>query len=1161
MLNKEDARHIIDLNPYKIIDEQIAERQFEVIVKAYNHLSQENNNFIYIADEVGLGKTYVALGIASLLRRFCKEERRANYKDVILVPKQNLQHKWNKEINNFVVHNYKTECNIVKSVLGKPIGNCGLSNIHHQLELFSINNPSYEIYRNSSFSIATSGEAKDWQQKLLDLVPENLKPIFSRGRKLFGKNEEDFIYLKRLYAYLLNLSFPEIDLLIVDEAHNFKHGVDEGVAIRNQIVSRLMGYTSEDDKLKIFNQIPELNIELIKPKAKKVIFLSATPLDNGLHEIKQQFDCFLPNHKFSKSEAISVDIKSSLNSFMIRGLMNIKLRNETENDGKVSRNMYRHEHRRGNVEKLIEANPQYIKDDLESIILGIMQYKTLKHFDESNNKSFEIGMLAAFETFNPKTQSDQEYEETSNRTTIKSADQGIVQRIASSYFDKFKTHLPHPKQDNMVEVLFNGLKNQTKSLVFVRRIASVVELERKLNLKVEEWQFDRIKKYVQQSERLRALTKSFKERHQIFEIERIIELLGEKVLKENKTHFSNLVEGNHNISHSVSENLIVLYHSERTDSDLEIYRQLILKHLNLTNIKTELCIVASVVLTKYLEEIKELNTKDEEEQFTESQDEVMSYFFSSYFSSKRYLEGFNFRKLFGTRDWYKFNYYHLQNNITNFHFDTSKLVQIIFDERERTSSQRMAIINERLLESHESARTNEVIPNYSEVDETFKKKTFFNLLLEGPLSEQYLNWLTLKLPKPSKGYSFIDDLDVLIELFQGVFRNGSGLLPAYVAECIGGNNFETTLLKILSESYPDVIKELKQIIIDFDKILSTNFSDRSKIQRAMYGQFPVTGASGFHKRDLSRVATQFRMPGYPYVLISTDVLKEGEDLHLYCKDVYHYGIAWNPSDMEQRTGRIDRINSSCYFELKNDGKINFDNSLQVFYPYLADTLEVNQVAKVFNKMNDFIQTFYDISVIREKDTLVSTDDIVKEIPVQIKDFLTSKYDHDNNHWPEYNEKTTENLNLVGQTKEQINALIESTLNILKLNFEKFNIYPYQKENQFSIRANIDLNGRRAPLIITLVNGSFFNEIVLAIDSIIGRSTHSELRRINVREAMRTSLLKKDMELKENNDYLLVRKLVSINESPENQIEMIKSVLIEADELEEKYTGGDDEGFK
>jgi hypothetical protein len=1160
MLNKKEARHIIDLNPSKNIDEEIAERQFEVIVKAYNHLAQENNNFIYIADEVGLGKTYVALGIASLLRRFCHEDRRAKYKDVILVPKQNLQYKWTKEIKNFINKNYKSECNIVKSVLGIPVGKCDVSNLHHQFELFSIDNPSYELYRNSSFSIATSGEAKEWQQKLEELIPDNLKPIFIKGRSLFEKKEEDFIYLKRLYAYLMNISFPEIDLLIVDEAHNFKHGVGEGVAIRNQIVSRLMGYISQDDISRIFNEIPELNIDLIKSKAKKVIFLSATPIDNGLHEIKQQFDCFLPNHKFINSENISEDIKNALNSFMIRGLMNIKLFNETENQGKVSRNMYRHEHRRGNVEKRIDANPQYINDDLESIILGIMQYKTLKQFNEANNKSFEIGMLAAFETFNPKIQSEQEYEETANKTTTTSADQGVVQRIANSYFDNFQTHLPHPKQDNMVEALFNGLKNQTKSLVFVRRIATVIELEKKLNLKVEEWLFEKIKRYISESDRLKALAKSFTERHQIVEIERIIVLLGEKILEGKKTHFANLVENKLNLTDALSEYLILLYHSERTDDNLEAYRRLILRHINRTSIKTELKEIAYLIVTNFLIELKELTTNDQEEQLTEIQDEVTTYFFTSYFSSKRYVEGFNFRKRFGTRDWYKFNYYHLHENLSNFNFDTNKLKEIEFKEREKTAAQRMELINERLLESYENAQTNKVISNYNEVQDFFKKKTFFNLLLEGPLSNEYVDWLNNRIGNPSKGYSFIDDLDALIEIYQGIFRNGSGLLPAYVAECLNQANFEKTILKILSESFPEVIEELRQILIDFDKIIATNFSDRSKIQRALYGQYPINGASGFHKRDISRVATQFRMPGYPYVLISTDVLKEGEDLHLYCKDVYHYGIAWNPSDMEQRTGRIDRINSSSYFKLKKDGKRTFENALQVFYPYLADTLEVNQVAKVFNKMNDFIQTFYDISIVREKDTQVSTDDIVKEIPVQIKDFLTSKYDHDNQFWPDYEGESTDNLNTIGHTKEYLNSVLKQTLEMLKSNFDKFNVNPYCVNEQFLIRANIDINGRNAPLKMTMVNGKEFNTIEYSVESLIGRSTNSELRKINVKASIRQYLEEKDMDLVENNDYLLVRKRVALDEPASNQLEIITSLLIEADKLELKYIGGDEEGF-
>jgi hypothetical protein len=53
------------------------------------------------------------------------------------------------------------------------------------------------------------------------------------------------------------------------------------------------------------------------------------------------------------------------------------------------------------------------------------------------------------------------------------------------------------------------------------------------------------------------------------------------------------------------------------------------------------------------------------------------------------------------------------------------------------------------------------------------------------------------------------------------------------------------------------------------------------INLGLYSQHPIVGVSGYHKRNVSIVATQFRMPGFPYVLITTDILKEGEDLHHY----------------------------------------------------------------------------------------------------------------------------------------------------------------------------------------------------------------------------------------------------------------------------------------
>jgi hypothetical protein len=46
---------------------------------------------------------------------------------------------------------------------------------------------------------------------------------------------------------------------------------------------------------------------------------------------------------------------------------------------------------------------------------------------------------------------------------------------------------------------------------------------------------------------------------------------------------------------------------------------------------------------------------------------------------------------------------------------------------------------------------------------------------------------------------------------------------------------------------------------------------------------------------------------FPEVLISSPVLGEGVDLHRFCRHVIHHDLCWNPSTLEQRTGRLDRI--------------------------------------------------------------------------------------------------------------------------------------------------------------------------------------------------------------------------------------------------------------
>lgn len=69
--------------------------------------------------------------------------------------------------------------------------------------------------------------------------------------------------------------------------------------------------------------------------------------------------------------------------------------------------------------------------------------------------------------------------------------------------------------------------------------------------------------------------------------------------------------------------------------------------------------------------------------------------------------------------------------------------------------------------------------------------------------------------------------------------------------------------------------------------------------RRVHGETPST------TRD--RLALAFNSPLFPEVLVSSSVMGEGIDLHRFCRHVIHHDGYWNPSVLEQQTGRLDRI--------------------------------------------------------------------------------------------------------------------------------------------------------------------------------------------------------------------------------------------------------------
>ena len=79
----------------------------------------------------------------------------------------------------------------------------------------------------------------------------------------------------------------------------------------------------------------------------------------------------------------------------------------------------------------------------------------------------------------------------------------------------------------------------------------------------------------------------------------------------------------------------------------------------------------------------------------------------------------------------------------------------------------------------------------------------------------------------------------------------------------------------------------------------------------------------------------FNTPLFPMVLIANEVMQEGLDLHKHCRRIVHHDLAWNPAQIEQRIGRIDRLGSLTSRMRDSDPTVTLD----VLYPLIRGTID------------------------------------------------------------------------------------------------------------------------------------------------------------------------------------------------------------------------------
>ena len=230
--------------------------------------------------------------------------------------------------------------------------------------------------------------------------------------------------------------------------------------------------------------------------------LSATPYDRDFTQLRNQLRLIgrskhLPDDIENKDELVQTRIRR----FMVRRLNVLRVNGE-----QLTRNMYRREWRSGTKSEI------NLETDEQKLVTALVQKKVGEMLSrQSESPSFQVGLLASFESFAESTRSPPvEFDgEQKDKQQSDAKDRHVIGRISDSYVKLgLGRTLPHPKMDILVKRLAKLIfKDTRKQLIFVRRVKSVNEIKHKLDDAYNDW----IRKHINKELR------EFEEQHRMME--------------------------------------------------------------------------------------------------------------------------------------------------------------------------------------------------------------------------------------------------------------------------------------------------------------------------------------------------------------------------------------------------------------------------------------------------------------------------------------------------------------------------------------------------------------------------------------------------------------------------------------------------------------------
>lgn len=407
----------------------MASRQAEGVAYLWNLLSR--HGVALLADEVGMGKTFQALGVAALLWKM-----KPDAKVLVMAPNRDICAHWRREYHAFVQFHYRPADHCVKNgVDGGPVQSIQMCSRLEELAT-AVEEGAGHLYLTTIHALSGLVPAEKKGGDSIKIAKENARKIHDRIKTSLG-----------------GVGF---DLIIVDEAHYFRNR--DGGSQRVNAAEAFFG--TPDARL-----------------SDKALLLTATPSHTQLNDVHNILGYFVDSSEDSDHSALAL-----MRQYGIR-----RFRRMQGGDHHYSKREYR-------CEKDMPCDFGQ-RPESEMFFALYQKKLVTELGMTRDNKSLLYGFLEGFESVGRAeaaselgTVSDVETDEDHGKDFSKAKDTDLLARLTAQYSSTFGRFPAHPKYGQLVERclpedLFVAPRelHEDKHLVFVRRIPSVRELTQRIN--------------------------------------------------------------------------------------------------------------------------------------------------------------------------------------------------------------------------------------------------------------------------------------------------------------------------------------------------------------------------------------------------------------------------------------------------------------------------------------------------------------------------------------------------------------------------------------------------------------------------------------------------------------------------------------------------------